>query len=89
MHLSRFAGVPTEKGSETNGRNQPMSLRFEMGGIDVQKVYHFFHDKLKDTWLEEISSKKLKEDVKKGRDPFGEFAKWKEIPAEKRSYVSE
>ena len=75
--LSRFAGVPTEKGSDTNGRNQPMSLRFEMGGVDVPKVYHFFHDTLKDTWLEENWSKKFKEDVEKGREPYWEFAKWK------------
>nr|WP_256211238.1 hypothetical protein [Selenomonas ruminantium] len=40
--LARFAGIPAEKGSEKTGRNQPMSLRFEMGGIDVKKVYRFF-----------------------------------------------
>ena len=75
--LSRFAGVPTEKGSEKTGRNQPMSLRFEMSGIDVPKVHKFFHNKLKDTWMGEKTDRKFEEDVKKGRTPFMEFAKWK------------
>ena len=75
--LSRFAGVPTEKGSEKTGRNQPMTLRFEMSGIDVPKVYHFFHNKLKDTWMGEKSDRRFEEDVKKGLVPFMEFAKWK------------
>lgn len=74
--LSRFAGVPAEKGSETTGRNQPMSLRFEMGGIDVDKVHKFFTKALKDDYskdLKEIFDKALKEK----RAPFFEFAKWK------------
>ncbi|SFB08680.1 FAD-dependent oxidoreductase [Selenomonas ruminantium] len=75
--LARFAGVPTEKGSEKSGRNQPMSLRFEMSGIDVPKVFHFFHDKLKDTWMGKKGAEKFLQDVKKGRNPFMEFAKWK------------
>ena len=37
--LSRFAGMPTEKGSENTGRNQPMSLRFEMAGMsDLEQM---------------------------------------------------
>jgi hypothetical protein len=75
--LSRFAGVPTEKGSEKTGRNQPMSLRFEMSGIDIRKVFHFFHDELKDTWMRKETVQKFHADVKAGRTPFWEFAKWK------------
>lgn len=75
--LSRFAGVPTEKGSEKTGRNQPMSLRFEMSGIDLRKVFHFFHDELKDTWLGKEPVRKFQADAKAGRMPFWEFAKWK------------
>ena len=74
--LSRFAGVPAEKGSEKTGRNQPMSLRFEMGGIDVGKVHHFFTKVLKDDYskdLQGLVGKALKEK----RPPFFEFAKWK------------
>jgi hypothetical protein len=74
--LSRFAGVPAEKGSEKTGRNQPMSLRFEMGGIDVGKVHHFFTKVLKDDYskdLQGLVGKALKEK----KPPFFEFAKWK------------
>ncbi|MBR1397917.1 MAG: FAD-dependent oxidoreductase [Selenomonadaceae bacterium] len=62
--LSRFAGVPVEKGSNKTGRNQPMSFRFEMSGIDERKVRNFFTKKLKDTWNVLPA-------------PFFEFAKWK------------
>ncbi len=86
--LSRFAGVPAEKGSEKNGRNQPMSLRFEMGGIDVPKVFHFFHDKMKDTWMGPKADQKFLEDVKKGRTPFMEFAKWKQTESVFKDGVS-
>ena len=75
--LSRFAGVPAEKGSEQTGRNQPMSLRFEMTGVDVEKVFHFFDGTLKDGRLEVPLAIKLKEDVAHGRPPFLEFAKIK------------
>ena len=37
--LARTAGVPSEHGFERTGNNQPMSFRFEMGGIDLDKVY--------------------------------------------------
>ena len=50
--LSRFAGVQSVHGSEHTGRNQKMSLRFEMGGIEEMKVYKFFVKKLKDGWCE-------------------------------------
>lgn len=48
--LARLAGVPAEKGSDKTGRNQPLSFRFEMGGIDIDKVYHYDAVELKDTW---------------------------------------
>ena len=50
--LSRYVCVPVEKGSEHTGRNQKMSLRFEMGGVEEMKVYKFFVKKLKDGWCE-------------------------------------
>ena len=50
--LSRFAGVPTAHGSEHTGRNQKMSFRFEMGGVEEMQVYKFFVKKLKDNWCE-------------------------------------
>lgn len=75
--LSRFAGVPVERGSEKTGHNQPMSLRFEMGGIDMAKVYHFFRDELKDGWKTKLSDKLLKDALREGRTPFVEFDKMK------------
>ncbi len=39
--LARTAGVPSEHGFEKTGKNQPMSFRFEMGGIDLEKVYQY------------------------------------------------
>ena len=39
--LARTAGVPSEHGFEKTGKNQPMSFRFEMGGIDLDKVYQY------------------------------------------------
>ena len=50
--LSRFAGVPVVSGSDVTGRNQKMSFRFEMGGVEEMKVYRFFVKKLKDSWCE-------------------------------------
>ena len=49
-YLSRAAGVPTKRGNEKTGQNQHMSFRFEMGGIDVKKLYKFIVGKLKDEW---------------------------------------
>lgn len=48
--LARTAGVPSEKGSEKTGRNQPMSFRFEIAGIDYDKLYKHVSIKLGDTW---------------------------------------
>ena len=62
--LSRRAGVPVEKGSEKTGRNQPMSFRFEMGGININKVYNFFTKKYNDDWS-------------KTKPPVFEFVRWK------------
>ena len=39
--LARTAGVPSEHGFEKTGKNQPMSFRFEMGGIDLDRVYQY------------------------------------------------
>jgi len=46
--LARLAGVPTEKGSDRTGRNQPVSFRFEMGGIDIDKLYQYDAVELQD-----------------------------------------
>lgn len=39
--LARSAGVPCECGFPKTGKNQPMSFRFEMGGIDLERVYQY------------------------------------------------
>ena len=48
--LSRAAGVPYEKGYEKTGKNQPLSFRFEMGGIDIERLYQYDAVELKDDW---------------------------------------
>ena len=48
--LARLAGVQTEKGSDKTKRNQPMSFRFEMGGIDLDALYQYDAVELQDTW---------------------------------------
>ena len=48
--LSRAAGVPYEQGYEKTGSNQPLSFRFEMGGIDVEWLYQHVAVELKDDW---------------------------------------
>ena len=75
--LSRFAGIPAEKGSGKNGRNQPMSLRFEMSGIDVKKTFDFFTNQLKDGRTDKYFAIKFEKDVAQGKVPFFEFAKIK------------
>jgi len=40
--LAAVAGVPCQCGDEM-GRNQPMSLRFAMAGVDLHRVAAFFH----------------------------------------------
>jgi hypothetical protein len=47
--LSRLAGIPVEAGYEKTGYNQPMSFRFEMGGIDLQRVYEYTQQ-IHDDW---------------------------------------
>lgn len=39
--LSRLSGIKVEAGYEKTGNNQPMSFRFEMGGIDLEKLSNF------------------------------------------------
>ena len=48
--LSRAAGVPYERGYEKTGKNQPLSFRFEMGGIDVDRLYQHVAVELKEDW---------------------------------------
>ena len=74
--LSRFAGVPVEKGSEKTGHNQPMSLRFEMGGVDVGKVFQFFQKELKDDYTRGLFVDIVENALKEKKPPFFEFAKW-------------
>jgi len=47
--LSRLSGIRTEKGYEKTGNNQPMSFRFEMGGIDFDKLYAYIQS-INDKW---------------------------------------
>lgn len=47
--LARMAGVPWEAGYSKTGKNQPMSFRFEMGGIDFDRLYQFTRE-LGDDW---------------------------------------
>ncbi len=48
--LARAAGVPYEKGYEKTGSNQPLSFRFEMGGIDLKRLYQYVAVELKEDW---------------------------------------
>ncbi len=47
--LCRLADVPTERGYAKTGNNQPMSFRFEMGGIDLESLYQYMQS-LQDDW---------------------------------------
>ncbi|SDP09800.1 FAD-dependent oxidoreductase [Selenomonas ruminantium] len=49
-YLSRAAGIPFERGYEKTGNNQPLSFRFEMGGIDVKRLYQHVAIELKEDW---------------------------------------
>ena len=49
-YLSRISGVDYERGYEKTGNNQPMSFRFEMGGIDIKKLYNYVVIELKEDW---------------------------------------
>ncbi|MBO4367981.1 MAG: FAD-dependent oxidoreductase [Clostridia bacterium] len=42
--LSVLAGFPTLHGDETTGKNQPVSLRYLVGGIDVKTFRKFLRD---------------------------------------------
>ena len=48
--LARSAGVPYERGYEKTGKNQPLSFRFEMGGIDVERLYQYVAVELEEDW---------------------------------------
>lgn len=48
--LARSAGVPYERGYEKTGNNQPLSFRFEMGGIDINRLYEHVAIELKEDW---------------------------------------
>ena len=49
-YLARAAGVPHERGYEKTGDNQPLSFRFEMGGIDIERLYRYVAVELGDDW---------------------------------------
>lgn len=49
-YLARAAGVPAESGYEKTGNNQPLSFRFEMGGIDVERLYRYVAVELQEDW---------------------------------------
>ena len=48
--LARSAGAPCEWGYEKTGNNQPLSFRFEMGGIDVERLYQHVAVELQEDW---------------------------------------
>ena len=52
--LARSAGVPYERGYEKTGKNQPLSFRFEMGGIDVERLYQYVAIELKEDWCKSL-----------------------------------
>lgn len=49
-YLARNVGVPHERGYEKTGNNQPLSFRFEMGGIDMEKLYKYVVVDLQEDW---------------------------------------
>lgn len=49
-YLARTVGVPFERGYEKTGNNQPLSFRFEMGGIDIDKLYQYVAIELQEDW---------------------------------------
>ncbi|MBR0060543.1 MAG: FAD-dependent oxidoreductase, partial [Selenomonadaceae bacterium] len=49
-YLSRVSGVDYERGYEKTGNNQPLSFRFEMGGIDTEKLYNYVAIELQEDW---------------------------------------
>ena len=49
-YLARNSGVDYEHGYEKTGKNQPLSFRFEMGGIDVDRLYQYVAIELQEDW---------------------------------------
>ncbi len=49
-YLARSAGVDHERGYEKTGNNQPLSFRFEMGGIDAERLYQHVAIELQEDW---------------------------------------
>ena len=49
-YLSRSAGVDFERGYEKTGQNQPLSFRFEMGGINLERLYQHVAIELNEDW---------------------------------------
>lgn len=49
--LARAAGAAVETGSERTGYNQPMSFRFEMGGIDLERLAAYISG-IHDDWCQ-------------------------------------
>ena len=49
-YLARCSGVDYERGYEKTGNNQPLSFRFEMGGIDTEKLYNHVAIELQEDW---------------------------------------
>ena len=49
-YLARSSGVDYERGYEKTGNNQPLSFRFEMGGIDTKKLYNYVAIELQEDW---------------------------------------
>ncbi len=49
-YLARNVGVSHERGYEKTGNNQPLSFRFEMGGIDMEKLYKYVVVDLQEDW---------------------------------------
>ncbi len=57
--LAKAAGIPTRSGNETDGKNQAVSFRFEIGGIDISTLRNWckneaytFNDCLNDQFFE-------------------------------------
>ncbi len=49
-YLARCSGVDYERGYEKTGNNQPLSFRFEMGGINVERLYQYVAIELQEDW---------------------------------------
>lgn len=49
-YLARNAGVDYERGYEKTGNNQPLSFRFEMGGINLERLYQYVAIELQEDW---------------------------------------